>query len=214
MKRSLLTLAFGVAVLCVGQIRPIVANPGGVGSARLDLVEATVDDLQKAIQTGLVTIEQLTEMYLARVAAYDDAGPAVNAFLHVNANARDSGETSSTRSGIPGIARSPLYGIPVLLKDNIDTADMPTTAGSVALDGLDSARRCVHHAQAARGRRDHHRKSDADGVRQLHRPRDADGIQLSRPVRLQSVRSACRCQAATAGRSCKPAARARARASP
>ena len=55
--------------------RPIVANPGGVGSARLDLVEATVDDLQKAIQTGLVTIEQLTEMYLARVAAYDDAGP-------------------------------------------------------------------------------------------------------------------------------------------
>ena len=87
MKRSLLTLAFGVAVLFVSQTRPIVANPGGSGSARLDLVEATVSDLRKAIQTELVTIKQLAEMYLARIAAYDDAGPAVNAFLHVNANA-------------------------------------------------------------------------------------------------------------------------------
>lgn len=134
MKKSLLTLALGAAVLFVSQTQPIVANPGGVGSARLDLVEATVDDLEKAIQTGLVTIEQLTEMYLTRVAAYDDAGPGVNAFLHVNANAATQ---AALLDGLrhPGIARSPLYGIPVLLKDNIDTADMPTTAGSVALNG-------------------------------------------------------------------------------
>jgi amidase len=134
MKRSILTLVFAVALLVVSQIHPIVANPGGVGSARLALVEATVDDLQKAIQTGLVTIRQLTEMYLARVAAYDDAGPGVNAFIHVNAHAAaQAGQLDAARH--PGIARSPLYGIPVLLKDNIDTADMPTTAGSVALAG-------------------------------------------------------------------------------
>jgi hypothetical protein len=83
MKRSLLTLLAGAAILVVGQTRPIVANPGGVGSARLNLVEATVEDLHKAIQTGLVTIEQRTEMYLARIDAYDDEGPGVNAFLHV-----------------------------------------------------------------------------------------------------------------------------------
>lgn len=134
MKRSLLALLIGVSVLVVSQIRPVIANPGGSGSARLQVVEATVADLQKAIQTGLVTIEQLAEMYLARIAAYDDAGPGVNAFLHVNENAAaQAGALDAERH--PGIARSPLYGIPVLLKDNIDTADMPTTAGSVALAG-------------------------------------------------------------------------------
>jgi len=134
MKRSLLTLAVGAAVLVLAQTRPVVANRSGVGSARLNLVEATVDDLHKAIQTGLVTIEQLTDMYLARVTAYDDAGPSVNAFLHVNADAAlEANQLDALRH--PGIPRSPLYGIPVLLKDNIDTADMPTTAGSVALRG-------------------------------------------------------------------------------
>jgi amidase len=134
MKRSLLTLLVGAAILVVGQTRPIVANPGGVGSARLNLVEATVADLHKAIQTGLVTIEQLTEMYLARIDAYDDDGPGVNAFLHVNENAADQAAALDADRH-PGIPRSPLYGIPVLLKDNVDTADMPTTAGSVALAG-------------------------------------------------------------------------------
>ena len=134
MKRSLVTLALGAAILMLVHTSPVVANKNGVGSARLNLVEATVEDLQKAIQTGLITITQLTDMYLARVNAYDDAGPGVNAFLHVNANAvSDASELDALRH--PGIAPSPLYGIPVLLKDNIDTADMPTTAGSVALAG-------------------------------------------------------------------------------
>ncbi len=134
MKRSILTLLIVAAVLTLAQAPSLVANPRGSGSARLDLVEATVDDLQKAIQTRLVTIEQLTEMYLARIAAYDDAGPGVNAFLHVNADAAaQASELDALRH--PGRARSPLYGIPVLLKDIIDTADMPTTAGSVALNG-------------------------------------------------------------------------------
>ena len=134
MKRSMLTLVIVAALLTLWQAPALVANPNGSGSARLQLVEATVDDLQKAIQTGLVTIKQLTEMYLARIAAYDDAGPGINALLHVNADAADqASELDALRR--PGVARSPLYGIPVLLKDNIDTADMPTTAGSVALAG-------------------------------------------------------------------------------
>ena len=134
MKRSILALVAVTAFFALTQTPPLVANPQGSGSARLDLVEATVDDLQKAIQTGLVTIEQLTEMYLNRIAAYDDAGPGVNALLHVNGNAAE--QAAALDAGRPGgVARSPLYGIPVLLKDNIDTADMPTTAGSVALAG-------------------------------------------------------------------------------
>ena len=68
-------------------------------------------------------------MYLARVAAYDDAGPGVNAFLHVNANAAtQAGELDATP---PSRDRAQsAVGIPVLLKDNVDTADMPTTAGA------------------------------------------------------------------------------------
>jgi amidase len=133
MKRLLLTLV-AVASLVVALAPPVVANKGGAGSARLQLVEATIAHLQKAIQTKLVTIEQLTQMYLARIAAYDDAGPGVNALLHVNAEAAaDARQLDALHH--PGVARSPLYGIPVLLKDNIDTADMPTTAGSVALAG-------------------------------------------------------------------------------
>ena len=113
----------------------IEAQKGGhQGTARLDLVEATVPDLLKAIQTGLITSEQLVEMYLARIAAYDDAGPGLNAFLTVNPNAAAEARALD-RARHPGIARSPLYGIPVLLKDNVDTEDMPTTAGSVALEG-------------------------------------------------------------------------------
>jgi amidase len=134
MKRSILTLVLVTGLFTLWQAPSLVANPKGSGSARLQLVEATVDDLHKAIQTGLVTIQQLTEMYLARIEAYDDAGPAVNALLHVNADAAEqASELDALRH--PGIARSPLYGIPVLLKDNIDTAGMPTTAGSVALAG-------------------------------------------------------------------------------
>jgi amidase len=134
MKRALLTLvAVAVPFLAV-LTRPVVADKGGAGSARLQLVEATIGDLQKAVQTKLVTIEQLTQMYLARIDAYDDAGPRVNAFLHVNAHAAAHARQLDVLHQ-PGVARSPLYGIPVLLKDNVDTADMPTTAGSVALAG-------------------------------------------------------------------------------
>ncbi|HSG38500.1 MAG TPA: amidase family protein, partial [Thermoanaerobaculia bacterium] len=113
---------------------PVIAEENGAGSARLQLVEATVPQLLKAQQTGLITAEQLVRMYLARIDAYEESGPGVNAFLFVNPNAEaQARELDALRH--PGIARSPLHGIPVLLKDNIDTADMPTTAGSVALAG-------------------------------------------------------------------------------
>ena len=110
----------------------INAQRGGhQGTAQLNLVEATVPELLNALQTGLITSEQLVGMYLARMAAYE---PMLNAFLTVNANAAAEARALDAARH-PGIERSPLYGIPVLLKDNVDTADMPTTAGSVALEG-------------------------------------------------------------------------------
>jgi amidase len=110
------------------------ADQNGAGSSNLQLVEATVGQMEKALQTKLVTTEQLVGMYLARIAAYEATGPAVNAYIHLNENALSDARLADALRH-PGKARSPLEGIPVILKDNIDTFDMPTTAGSVALEG-------------------------------------------------------------------------------
>jgi amidase len=73
-------------------------------------------------------------MYLNRIAAYDHTGPLLNSFIHIKANALEEARARD-RDRHHGLAHGPLFGIPILLKDNIDTADMPTTAGSVALAG-------------------------------------------------------------------------------
>jgi amidase len=133
MKRATIML-LGIAVLAAFLVRTAAAEEHGEGSARLQLVEVTIPEIQHAFQTKLLTSEELVSLYLARIAAYDKTGPAVNAFLFLNPNA-EAQARQLDEDRHPGISRSPLYGIPVLLKDNIDTADMPTTAGSVALAG-------------------------------------------------------------------------------
>ncbi len=133
MKRTRITL-LAVAMLAVAFIaRTVTADEPVETKARLQLVEATVAQLQHAMKVGLITPAQLVRMYHARIAAYDKTGPHVNAFLFVNPKA----EAQARALGKPpeGDKSRPLFGIPILLKDNIDTADMPTTAGSVALAG-------------------------------------------------------------------------------
>src|SRR5947208_4161580 len=113
---------------------------------RFQLVEATIADIQHAFRSGTLTPEELVRMYLARIAAYDQAGPQLNSFMHVNEHALSAARAFSVDDlDDDGRARDedgkadgrgkPLLGVPVILKDNIDTADMPTTAGSVALGG-------------------------------------------------------------------------------
>jgi len=137
MKRSIVVLlvcAVLTALLIAAIVVPAGANPGGAGSARFALIETDIATIQKAVQTGLVSTAQLVSMYLARVAAYDVAGPQLHSYLTVNPHAIDIARVED-RTRHPGIARRPLDGVPILLKDNIDTADMPTTAGSNALHG-------------------------------------------------------------------------------
>src|SRR5262245_43675430 len=114
--------------------RPIPAQRPAAPPNQLQLVEASVQDLQLALKSRLITSEQLVQMYLNRIAAYDHAGPLLNSFIHLNANALDEARARDLDRR-RGLAHGPLFGIPVLLKDNVDTADMPTTAGSVALAG-------------------------------------------------------------------------------
>jgi amidase len=100
-----------------------------------ELNEVTVDELQQKMQAGTYTSRMITELYLKRIDAIDKKGYALNSVIEVNPDAiAIADEMDKERKA--GKLRGPLHGIPVLIKDNIDTADkMMTTAGSLALQG-------------------------------------------------------------------------------
>ena len=129
--------ALAAAAALLGTVLPTFATDDDEddrGRARFELVEATVPQIRKALRSNVISAERLTQMYLKRIAAYEQSGPAINAYLTVNANAVRQARQLDAFDRLRGRSK-PLYGVPVLLKDNIDTADMPTTAGSVALNG-------------------------------------------------------------------------------
>jgi amidase len=97
--------------------------------------EATIADLQKQMTSGALSARALTQVYLERIEALDRKGPALRSVIETNPDALASAETLD-RERAAGKLRGPLHGIPILLKDNIDTADrMTTTGGSLALQG-------------------------------------------------------------------------------
>ena len=100
-----------------------------------ELNETTLVDLQEMLRTGKYTSEQITLMYLKRIEEIDKKGPTLNAVIEVNPDAVAIAKTMDSERKA-GKSRGPLHGIPILIKDNIDTADkMMTTAGSLALMG-------------------------------------------------------------------------------
>ncbi len=121
--------ALAATVLVVALGSPAIASGQTVG-----LSDATIADINAAFDAGTLTSESLVERYLARIEAYDKAGPRLHAVLWVNDDAMATARTLDRERRENG-PRSPLHGIPVVLKDNVDTGDMPTTAGSVLLSG-------------------------------------------------------------------------------
>jgi amidase len=109
-------------------------NLGGGESpaAMLEVTETTIPELQQAMSEGRVTAVQLVDAYLARIAAYDDQGPGLNAIIGLNPAAREDAARLDEERRDRG-PRGPLHGIPVILKDNYDALGMPTTGGSIAL---------------------------------------------------------------------------------
>ena len=96
------------------------------------VVEASIADMREAMEQGRITSRELVQQYLTRIALYEDR---YNATLHVNPNAlQEAAERDRERAG--GRIRGPLHGIPIALKDNVQTADMPTTGGAVAFEGM------------------------------------------------------------------------------
>jgi amidase len=101
------------------------------GQGRFTVVEATIPQMQAAMAKGQVTSRQLVEQYLARIGMYEDR---INATLAVNAKALEEADALD-RERMQGKLRGPLHGIPVALKDNIHTTDMPTTGGALVFAG-------------------------------------------------------------------------------
>jgi amidase len=112
-----------------------VPNPAAPAVPAFELDEVTISDLQDGMKSGQFTAHSITEKYLARIAAIDKNGPAINSVIEVNPDALAIAKELDQERKAKG-PRGPLHGIPVLIKDNIDTADlMMTTAGSLALIG-------------------------------------------------------------------------------
>ena len=96
------------------------------------LMEATINDIQSAFDSGALTSEELVKQYLARINLYDKNGPKINSIITIHPQAlKIAADLDAER--IKSGKRGPLHGIPVLLKDNIDTYDLPTSNGSAIL---------------------------------------------------------------------------------
>lgn len=100
-----------------------------------EVAEASIADEQRAMTEGRVTSKTLVQAYLNRIAAFDQRGPRLNAIITLNPNALREAEALDVERAAKG-PRGPLHGIPVILKDNYSTADMQTTAGTLALLGF------------------------------------------------------------------------------
>ncbi|HEX2189901.1 MAG TPA: amidase, partial [Longimicrobiaceae bacterium] len=112
---------------------PIAADPVLAG---FPLEEATIAGLQEGMRSGRYTARSLAEAYLARIDALEDRGPNLNAMLDLNPDALAIADSLDAERRA-GRVRGPLHGIPIVLKDNVATADrMTTTAGSLALEGV------------------------------------------------------------------------------
>jgi amidase len=113
----------------------VPSTPATPEVARFELDELTIADLQAAIASGKFTCHSLTEKYRQRIEEIDRRGPAVNSVIELNPDALAIADGLDKERKAKG-PRGPLHGIPMLIKDNIDTADrMQTTAGSLALLG-------------------------------------------------------------------------------
>ncbi len=126
-----------LARLAARLVLTVILIPGlhqAASAQTFDLDSATVADLNAAFDQGSLTSEKLVQLSLARIDAYDRKGPALRAVITLNPKALDTARALDAERKAKG-KRSPLHGIPIVLKDNFDTFDLPTTGGSILLEG-------------------------------------------------------------------------------
>jgi amidase len=123
-------------IVMAGMIMLLPNIAGAAGAIKpFHLEEATISDVHAAYKSGAITATRLVQAYLERIQAYDQAGPKLNVVIFLNPKALQEAAALDERLRTTGKFVGPLHGIPVLLKDNVNTRDMPTTGGSLSLAG-------------------------------------------------------------------------------
>jgi amidase len=129
-----------VAAIAALRTSPSFAGLATQEPEQIGLEELTIHTIQSMMERGTITGRMLTEQYLARIQKIDKKGPAVNSIIELNPDALTIADALDQERKSKG-PRGPLHGIPILIKDNIDTSDkMMTTAGSLALVGSKPAK--------------------------------------------------------------------------
>jgi len=147
MKRAAVGTLVSVALALVMRVAARAQQPFGAiaplpppaPASTFDVYEKSIVELLAAQRVGTVTSHDLVEKYLARIRAYDQDGPKLNAMITLNPHALDDASALDAERRA-GHVRGPLHGIPVVVKDNYATAGMPTTAGSLSLAGFQTGR--------------------------------------------------------------------------
>ena len=125
MRRITIAILVGVCQLVLG---------GNASAQSFQVMETSISEIHQAMQAGTLTCHALVEQYLTRIRNFDQQGPKLNAMLYVNPKALQQADAMDQEFKRTGKLK-PLGCIPIILKDNYDTADMPTTAGSILLKG-------------------------------------------------------------------------------
>ena len=183
-----LALALGCAAALSACRQSAAPAPTAPAAPSVDVVELSAADARDRMAAGSLTARALTDAYLDRIARIDDDGPRLNAVIELNPNARaDADALDAERRA--GKVRGPLHGIPVLLKDNIDTAEADDTRPARWRWRRTARPRRLHRRAAARRRRGDPRQDEPQRVGQL--PIDAFDVRLERARRAdaQSLRA-------------------------
>ena len=121
-------------LLVLVAVMVVATLPSARAARTVDFDALTIADIGHAFESGALTSETLVQLCLARIQAYDRQGPSLRAVLTLNPKALDTARALDAERKAKG-PRSLLHGIPIVLKDNYNTADLPTTGGSVLLEG-------------------------------------------------------------------------------
>ena len=154
-------LMFGTAMLIANG----AAAQNSVKPFHLD--EATISDVHAAYKSGALTSVKLVQAYLERIRACDQAGPKLNVVIFLNPRALEEAAALDEHFRKTGKFVGPLHGIPVLLKDNVNTKDMPTTGGSLSLAGYTPATDAAITQKLRERGRNHPREGQPARVRHL-----------------------------------------------
>ncbi len=126
--------SFRTSLFAAAAASSVFFSAGQLRAATFNLETAGIQEIQAAVDAGALTYEKLVTLYLARIDAYDQKGPALNSVITLNKKALDEARALDAEFKTKG-RRSPLHGIPVLVKDNYDVVGMPDTGGSFLLEG-------------------------------------------------------------------------------